>query len=121
MELDKELIMKSHNNVVREFKEYYGIIRDIMTLYKTGDTYYDMSREEWLDDELDTMLGLLGGATLLLNLYNTVEEYELSSELYNEMKNCYLILTNEITPDMDNENMFIQMTDKMLESIKNKI
>lgn len=113
-ELINELRL-NHKIVIDEMVIYNNELKKALQLLKEN-KIDNISYKEYIINEQNTLYIILGSTSALIYIYNEIEEYELSAELYDEMKKLFLMLYSELQPTTNNEENFVDLINKMFET-----
>lgn len=115
---DKNNIQRHHDKVMQELIDYSCDLQHTLLLYTEYEDVEELTKDEYLENELELLYTILGTTTALLFVYNKLEVYEYSADVYNEMKNLYKIIMNEINPEINTDEKFRELVDKMFETYR---
>jgi hypothetical protein len=108
----------SHDEVMTNIIEYNNELELFFQEFTEYEDVGGVTENEFILQQQELYYTILGTTSALLYLYNGLEQYEKSAELYNEMKRGFLLIFNRIFPATDNEQKFIDLIDKMFETYK---
>lgn len=114
-DLDINKLPEQHKEICEEFKNYYDTIKFTIDLYNEFEYINEKDFVEYIDDTMEEFLNVLGSSSMILFIYNQLEEYELSAELYGIMKDCFLIIYEKMYINSDNEQFFNELINNMFE------
>lgn len=116
--LDRENIQTHHDIIMQELIDYNAGLQITLQMFKEYEEVDGMSKAEFVLNEQDIIYTILGTTSALLFVYNKLEKYEFSAEIHAEMKKSFLLIYDEIFPDIDNEEKFFDLMDKMFTTYK---
>jgi len=114
-DLDINKLPEQHKEICEEFKNYYDTIKFTIDLYNEFEYINEKDFVEYIDDTMEEFLNVLGSSSMILFIYNQMEKYELSAELYKIMKDCFLIIYEKMYINSDNEQFFKELINNMFE------
>jgi len=116
--LTEQIQNQSHQDVMKNIKEYNDELELSFQQYTEYEDIDGITEEEYIIMEQENFYTILGTTSALLFVYNELEKYEQSSELYTEMKRGFLMIYDRIFPYTDNEEKFRDLMNKTFETLK---
>jgi len=117
-DIKKLMANNSHDDIMKNIIDYNNGLEFTFQLYTEYEDVEGVLMDDFILQEQDTFYTLLGTASAVLFIYNQLEQYEKSAELYKELKRGFLLIYDKIFPDIDNEQKFIDLINKMFETYK---
>jgi len=118
LNIDIRNIQPHHNEVMLEMDNYIIDLEVNFQLYTEYEEVNGIEKIEYIRLEQERLYTIIGTTSALLQVYNNIEQYELSQELYNKMKTSFCIVMNETYPNTNNEDKFYHLIDSMIETFK---
>ena len=118
MGVDINNIQPHHSKVIQELINYNTDIQHRLQIYTEYEEIDGITKEEFILNEQDILYTILGTTSALLFVYNKIEQFELSADLHREMKTSFCLVMNEVFPNINNEQKFYELVDKMFETYK---
>lgn len=116
--LTEQMQNQPHEEVMKNIKKYNDELELLFQQYTEYEDIDGLTEEEYIIMEQENYYTILGTTSALLFVYNELEKYEQSSELYTEMKRGFLMIYDRIFPYTDNEEKFRDLINKTFETFK---
>lgn len=116
--LTEQMENQSHEDIIKNIIEYNNALELSFQLYTEYEDIDGLLMEEYILQEQDIYFTILGTTSAVLFLYNELEQYEKSAELYKEMKRGFLLIYDKIFPATNNEEKFCDLINKMFDTYK---
>jgi len=118
LNFDKNKIQPNHDRLMQEMIDYNTELQYKLQIYTEYNEIDGVYKHQFIIEEQEQMYNILGSAVALMFLYNKCEAYEYTHELHQECLTTFLLIYDEIYPNLDNTQRYKDVVDKLLIAYK---